>query len=253
MIVQLRQWGFVCLLTIAGATFAQTDRLLEGGQMSFRVDYAEYYVQRGGVRLATGSYSQAPARIVFDPGTLSFSVPLNRLVNAFDSEAAVNYVFEQQDEDYIWISEPLAQSICTTFSIEGVEYRFRIDSVFSFLFAGIESIEYQSDPLGALPCVSTRVNFASVFTILGFRGYFIDEACNPVEQGSITLVWYDATGYGGGRPGDVNCDDCVDDADLLAVLFAFGSNDPAADLNSDGIVKDEDLLIVIARFGSGCS
>lgn len=60
----------------------------------------------------------------------------------------------------------------------------------------------------------------------------------------------------GDRPaveGDVNCDRCVDDADLLQVLFAFGStgNDPA-DVNGDDIVDDADLLIVLFNFGSGC-
>lgn len=60
----------------------------------------------------------------------------------------------------------------------------------------------------------------------------------------------------GDRPaveGDVNCDRCVDDADLLQVLFAFGStgSDPA-DVNGDNIVDDADLLIVLFNFGSGC-
>ncbi len=52
--------------------------------------------------------------------------------------------------------------------------------------------------------------------------------------------------------GDVNGDGCVDDADLLAILFAFGSNDVSLDLNGDGIVDDADLLTVLFNFGSGC-
>jgi hypothetical protein len=52
--------------------------------------------------------------------------------------------------------------------------------------------------------------------------------------------------------GDVNGDDCIDDADLLAVLFAFGGGDPNADLNGDGIVDDADLLLVLFNFGAGC-
>ncbi|MEJ5383390.1 MAG: PQQ-dependent sugar dehydrogenase [Fimbriimonadales bacterium] len=51
--------------------------------------------------------------------------------------------------------------------------------------------------------------------------------------------------------GDVNGDDLIDDADLLAVLFAFGSDDPSADLNSDGVVDDADLLTVLFNFGAG--
>ena len=55
--------------------------------------------------------------------------------------------------------------------------------------------------------------------------------------------------------GDVNRDGCVDDSDLLAVLFNFGATDPCIaleDLNRDGTVDDADLLLVLFNFGSGC-
>jgi hypothetical protein len=55
-----------------------------------------------------------------------------------------------------------------------------------------------------------------------------------------------------GRQGDTNGDGCVDDADLLTVLTAFGGDAFAADLNADGIVDDADLLEVLFAFGSGC-
>ncbi|MFQ3610048.1 MAG: hypothetical protein SNJ72_01010 [Fimbriimonadales bacterium] len=50
--------------------------------------------------------------------------------------------------------------------------------------------------------------------------------------------------------GDLNGDNVIDDADLLIVLFAFGSNDANADLNGDGVVDDADLLIVLFNFGA---
>ena len=55
-------------------------------------------------------------------------------------------------------------------------------------------------------------------------------------------------------PGDVDGNGCVDDADLLAVLFAFGcsSGCGAEDVNGDGTVDDADLLIVLFNFGQGC-
>jgi hypothetical protein len=55
-------------------------------------------------------------------------------------------------------------------------------------------------------------------------------------------------------PGDVDGNGCVDDADLLAVLFAFGqtSSGLPEDVNGDGIVDDADLLTVLFNFGSGC-
>ncbi|MFS8880427.1 hypothetical protein, partial [Synechococcus sp. H55.11] len=50
--------------------------------------------------------------------------------------------------------------------------------------------------------------------------------------------------------GDLTNDDVIDDADLLMVLFAFGSGDPQTDVNGDGIVDDADLLIILFNFGA---
>jgi probable HAF family extracellular repeat protein len=55
--------------------------------------------------------------------------------------------------------------------------------------------------------------------------------------------------------GDVDGNGCIDDADLLAVLFAFGSSGDelgGVDVNCDGTVDDADLLVVLFNFGSGC-
>lgn len=54
--------------------------------------------------------------------------------------------------------------------------------------------------------------------------------------------------------GDVDENGCVDDADLLAILSAFGQEGELGrvDVNCDGIVDDADLLIVLFNFGAGC-
>ncbi len=55
--------------------------------------------------------------------------------------------------------------------------------------------------------------------------------------------------------GDVDDNGCIDDADLLAVLFAFGSSGAdlgRVDVNCDGTVDDADLLTVLFNFGGGC-
>lgn len=56
------------------------------------------------------------------------------------------------------------------------------------------------------------------------------------------------------RQGDVDESGCVDDSDLLRVLFAFGQAGAglSEDLNDDGVVDDADLLIVLFNFGQGC-
>jgi hypothetical protein len=58
----------------------------------------------------------------------------------------------------------------------------------------------------------------------------------------------------GTNGGDVNLDGCVDDADLLQVLFAFGRTGAGLpeDINCDQVVDDADLLIVLFNFGNGC-
>jgi hypothetical protein len=55
--------------------------------------------------------------------------------------------------------------------------------------------------------------------------------------------------------GDVDDNGCVDDADLLQVLFAFGQTGDRlgpVDGNCDQVVDDADLLIVLFNFGNGC-
>ncbi len=54
--------------------------------------------------------------------------------------------------------------------------------------------------------------------------------------------------------GDINRDGCVDDADLLKVLFDFGRMGflQETDVNGDGMVDDADLLEVLFFFGTGC-
>lgn len=55
------------------------------------------------------------------------------------------------------------------------------------------------------------------------------------------------------RAGDANEDGCVNDADLLQVLFNFGASGPnSGDVNCDGTVDDADLLAVLFNFGLGC-
>lgn len=54
--------------------------------------------------------------------------------------------------------------------------------------------------------------------------------------------------------GDVNLDGCINDTDLLRVLFAFGNegNFLPEDVTCDGVVNDSDLLRVLFSFGQGC-
>lgn len=86
-------------------------------------------------------------------------------------------------------------------------------------------------------CV-TGVSFSTETHWLGVRIPNVNVS-GTVDLGTVVLP-----------NGDTNADLRVDDADLLTILFAFGTNDAAADLNGDGTVDDADLLIVLFNFGA---
>jgi uncharacterized repeat protein (TIGR01451 family) len=69
-------------------------------------------------------------------------------------------------------------------------------------------------------------------------------------------LWIDGLGFDPPLrcQGDVDGNGCVDDADLLQVLFAFGQTGTGLpqDVNGDGVVDDADLLTVLFNFGNGC-
>jgi len=69
-----------------------------------------------------------------------------------------------------------------------------------------------------------------------------------------TMMMLEGSYHLRGRESDTNGDGCVDDSDLLAVLFGFGSagSGQSADVNRDGVVDDADLLQVLVDFGWGC-
>lgn len=52
--------------------------------------------------------------------------------------------------------------------------------------------------------------------------------------------------------GDLTGDGCVNDNDLLQLLFDFGTNRTRSDINGDGIVDDADGLTILFNFGIGC-
>jgi len=67
--------------------------------------------------------------------------------------------------------------------------------------------------------------------------------------GVVAAFWLDTR-----LTGDVNGDECVDDGDLLRVLFAFGQvgSGLPEDVDEDGMVWDSDLVLVLQHFGRGC-
>jgi glucose/arabinose dehydrogenase len=103
-----------------------------------------------------------------------------------------------------------------------------------------------STTLDAFGRFSERVPGSGTYTVIAKAGSYLSvkrEAVQIDPQGFayLKLVF--------NRAGDLNNDNLIDDADLLQVLFEFGSSSRTADVNGDGIVDDADLLIVLFNFG----
>jgi hypothetical protein len=119
---------------------------------------------------------------------------------------------------------------------QGVSLLARVDASGQFLWRFVSEVD--CDALFAEPDGSLLAVGSQVFEGQGFP--------TPYYR-RIVAVRYAPNG-------DLDGNGCVDDADLLGVLFAFGQQgaDLAADLNGDGIVDDADLLQVLFAFGEGC-
>jgi len=119
---------------------------------------------------------------------------------------------------------------------QGVSLLARVDASGQFLWRFVSEVDY--DALFAEPDGSLLTAGSLVFEGQGFP--------TPYYR-RIVAVRYAPNG-------DLDGNGCVDDADLLQVLFAFGQQgaDLAADLNGDALVDDADLLQVLFAFGEGC-
>ena len=86
------------------------------------------------------------------------------------------------------------------------------------------------------------------------RVSFVAEDSTPasVVEAGIDNFQLELIVCGTACAGDLNNDGSVSVSDLLAIIAAWGTSDPAADLNGDGTVAVSDLLIAIGNWGA-CS
>jgi glucose/arabinose dehydrogenase len=94
---------------------------------------------------------------------------------------------------------------------------------------------------------SERVPSSGVYDVSVKVGNYLSVRRNSVQISPQGFAYLELTLD---RAGDVNGDDVIDDADLLQVLFDFGTSSSTADVNGDGVVDDADLLVVLFNFGA---
>ncbi len=144
---------------------------------------------------------------------------------------------------------------CITVNIEGTQAQVLITELEGRLQGLVERIACQDDPLGVTPHrihLSLTDNGGDTNNFLRARGYLFCVQ-QPFALANARIFNMDWQAYGGGLPrslGNVNGDCQIDDADLLQVLFSFGSSDETSDTNDDGTVDDADLLTVLFNFGT---
>jgi len=262
MIRTVRFFGLLGIVALISASHAQSlaDRLRDAGSVSFRINDAEYAVNinlgQGCVQpFSSGTTGAQNAFVInFEPGTLNFTTTLNQVINAIASDQTVRFVASVDGNRITWTAQDIPQPVCTIITIGGTDYPFRIDSVYGTIVVDLEEIACTDDPLGLLNRVVTiQLNNVTATSEVGFSGFVTDGVCTPLIPACARAFNLQVASYGGARlEGDVDCNGCVDDADLLAVLFAFGGSGGAEDLNGDGTVDDADLLAVLFAFGSGC-
>lgn len=264
MMQMARFFGLLVFAALLSASHAQSlaARLLNAGNISFKINNADYAVNinlgQGCVQsFASGTTGAQNAFVInFEQGTLNFTTTLNQIVNAIASTQTVRFVASVSGNRITWTAEDIPQPVCTIITIAGTGYPFRIDSIYGTIEVDLEEIQCTSDPLGLLNRVVTiQLNNVTATSEVGFTGFVTDAVCTPLIPACARAFNIQLASYGGARlEGDVDCNGCVDDADLLAVLFAFGNTGTnlPEDLNGDGTVDDADLLTVLFAFGSGC-
>ena len=166
-------------------------------------------------------------------------------------------VSQNANEAIIRWAADVNPNVCVNVNISGTQVQVLITRLAGALQARITPIACQNNPYDAnWQKVTLRLddNDGDANNFLRVEGYLF---CfqNPGTFATAIVNTMDWEAYGGGFTGvfgNVNGDDIVDDADLLQVLFNFGSDDAATDTNGDGVVDDADLLTVLFNFGASC-
>jgi hypothetical protein len=177
---------------------------------------------------------------------LNYSIDLIATVISDDGNTAIVRWFASDDPNQ-----------CVTVNIGGTTVQALVTRIEGALQGIITRIPCQANPYDSdWRSVSLLINEngGDANNYLRAEGYlFCVQIPTAFTVARIFNMDWDA--YGGGiLAGDVNRDGIVDDADLLAVLFAFGQTGSGLpeDINGDGVVDDADLLTVLFNFGSTC-
>ena len=262
MVRKALAFGLVSAL-VALANAQIVTNLEQGGKLYWKFNSGQYNI--------TGAISQSGTVSASDPVELTLQDlnndgrKLDVLLDLEELGLDIDYVLplvgtvvsQDANEAIIRWAADVNPNRCVTVNISGTQVQVLITRVVGALQGRVTPIACQDNPYNPnWQKVTLRFdeNGGNANNFLYVEGYLF---CLQIPQTFATAIInnMDWDAYGGGFTGvfgNVNDDNIVDDADLLQVLFNFGSNDRASDANGDGIVDDADLLTVLFNFGSGC-
>jgi hypothetical protein len=264
MIRKVLALGLVSAIT-ALANAQIVTNLEQGGKLYWKFNSGQYNI--------TGALTQS--------GNISASNPLEFTLQDLNNDGrkldvelrmqdlfpnlGINYtlnligtvVSENANEAIIRWAADVNPNQCVTVRLNNADVQVLITRLAGALQARITPIACQNNPYDANwqeVTLQFEENGGDANNFLRVEGYLfcLEESFAFATAIIDTMDW---EAYGGGFTGvfgNVNGDNIVDDADLLQVLFNFGSDDAATDTNGDGIVDDADLLTVLFNFGASC-
>ncbi|GIV10712.1 MAG: hypothetical protein KatS3mg020_0203 [Fimbriimonadales bacterium] len=252
--------GIACAAAVSAASAQIVQQLQNGGDFVFKFNGADYRIT-GAANFAESFNPRAPLKITFadlnnDGVALDILLDLQPFANINRQVPLFATVVSDGSSEAVvrWsgIDNP---NLCVEVSDDGFQANIQITEVRGVLTGRVRRVACQADPyntLGRNAHLEIVKEGGDLQNNLYVKAYLfcIVNTFTEVEVNVFNLRW---AGSGGGLPrslGNVNGDCTIDDADLLQVLFNFGSSDASTDTNGDGTVDDADLLIVLFNFGA---
>jgi hypothetical protein len=264
MVRKVLAFGLVSAIT-ALANAQIVTNLEQGGKLYWKFNSGQYNIT-GALSLSGNISASDP--IEFPLQDLNNDgLKLDVLLDLEELGLDIDYVLpligtvvsENANEAIIRWAADVNPNRCVTVNISGTQVQVLITLLAGALQARVTPIACQSNPYNSEwqnVTLQFEDNGGDANNFLRVEGYLFcpDEPTGALFATAVinTMDWESYAGGFTGVFGNVNGDDIVDDADLLQVLFNFGSNDAASDANGDGIVDDADLLTVLFNFGASC-
>lgn len=264
MRIRAQAIGWFCIASVCVGAAQLAQQLQIGGDFAFKFNGADYRIS-GAATFQESFNARPPIRLTFadlnNDGValdvlldiesligerirIERQIPLYATIFADDGESAI-----------ICWSGSDNPNACVVVSDDGFDATVKIFEVVGSLQGRVRRVACAADPYHTLQRevhLEILKDGGDAANNLRVRAYLF---CIEIPAAIITvdvsnIQW---AGWGGGLPaslGNLNGDCVVDDADLLQVLFHFGSDESSSDANGDGIVDDADLLIMLFNFGT---